>query len=704
LNEQQIRWKDDLMSDDKKEVMNDGCGQISKAMARSVANCLGLTYIPSGFQARFGGAKGFWIIERYDSQEPWIEVYTSQKKWDRNPNTLNPGERDVDHRTFEVVGWVKPLKSATLNLQFLPILEDRGKTKKAMRESIANLLKDGLKSEIEKQQVAMDSPEAFRRWVSDSGFQSRMEERLKFKEVPFRAALPESQEEKLNFLLDSGFDPKKLRFVKDLAWKAYTAKCDHLKEKMNITVGKSTYAYIAIDFEGILEPNEVHIGFSSAFKDETSGWTDTMLDGQDILVTRSPAHYVSDIQKVKAVWKRELKALKDVAVFSSKGELPLASMLSGGDYDGDIAWICWEPSIVDNFRNADMPVCPDLIKQGYIDKDRTAYSDLTGDSESDPIPLFLETSFDFILRENLLGLCTSFKEQYCYTVGSVSNHDAVFLSTLLSSLVDQAKQGLTLTQKSWSNIKDNVIKTRIRQPAYKGNQLYGNATHIIDYLKFVVAEKTIEATLTDFHNSLQTAKYWDEDLIYYSSWAIEKSKSSPDWADLLNHLKRELEELKKEWKSHFSNKRDGDAGIDDFPLILSSIYEKYIGILPESSNPLASTLLPPCIPEDYSSWALLKASVLFASYNQNFVSNFVWWMAGKQLAYLKASALAQNRGGINVGVGSFHVVVPRMYAMLKPDSVFVKMLKTDEHEPKMWELIADGRTGISEEELDDDDF
>jgi len=118
------------MSDDNKEVMNDGCGRISQAMARDVANCLGLTYVPSGFQARFGGAKGFWIVELHQSTEPCIEIYTSQQKWGRSPDTLNPGDRDQDHRTFEVVGWVKPLKSATLNLQFLPILEDRGISKK----------------------------------------------------------------------------------------------------------------------------------------------------------------------------------------------------------------------------------------------------------------------------------------------------------------------------------------------------------------------------------------------------------------------------------------------------------------------------------------------------------------------------------------------------------------------------------------------
>ena len=42
-------------------------------------------------------------------------------------------------------------------------------------------------------------------------------------------------------------------------------------------------------------------------------------------------------------------------MFSSKGNFPLAKKLSGGDYDGDIAWICFKPSIVNELINVDIP-------------------------------------------------------------------------------------------------------------------------------------------------------------------------------------------------------------------------------------------------------------------------------------------------------------------------------------------------------------
>ena len=48
----------------------------------------------------------------------------------------------------------------------------------------------------------------------------------------------------------------------------------------------------------ILEEGEIHLGFSTAFTDERSGFNNTLLHDIDILVARLPAHLPSDIQKV----------------------------------------------------------------------------------------------------------------------------------------------------------------------------------------------------------------------------------------------------------------------------------------------------------------------------------------------------------------------------------------------------------------------
>jgi hypothetical protein len=113
------------MSNDKKEVINDGCGRLSLKLAINIVKCLGLSHVPSGFQAGIGGAKVFWVIDvNGDSGQQWIEIYPSQIKRDRFFEVTDLANYKADHRTFEVVSWVKPLKSAALNLQFLLILED----------------------------------------------------------------------------------------------------------------------------------------------------------------------------------------------------------------------------------------------------------------------------------------------------------------------------------------------------------------------------------------------------------------------------------------------------------------------------------------------------------------------------------------------------------------------------------------------------
>jgi hypothetical protein len=58
------------------------------------------------------------------------------------------------------------------------------------------------------------------------------------------------------------------------------------------------------------------------------------------LVARHPSLRCSDMQKVRAVYKEELSHLTNVVVFLSKGSVPLAQKLQGGDYDDDTFWLC----------------------------------------------------------------------------------------------------------------------------------------------------------------------------------------------------------------------------------------------------------------------------------------------------------------------------------------------------------------------------
>jgi hypothetical protein len=665
------------LSNDGLEVMNDGCGRMSRKLAQEVATHLGLTYVPSGFQARIGGAKGFWIVDCQDTSSGiWIETYASQRKWDLD---IHSG-LDSQQRTFEVVSWARPLKSAALNYQLLPILESCAADQSLMRDVISTFLTDRLSYEIGLQEQAMGSPELFRKWIRDN---SGIQDRLKDGRVIYKGGLPDSIEEQINMLLDSGFNPRRQNFLAKLSYRLVKYKCAFLKQKLNITVGRSTTAFMAFDFAGILEPDEVHLGFSTNFVDEQSGFNEMMLDGMDVLVARNPAHFLSDIQKVRAVWKPELKALKDVIVFSSTGNYSLAKKLSGGDYDGDIAWICFEPAIVDCFQNAEMPECPDLVQLGYLQQDPVTFSDCVA-NQVNPVASWLQHSFKFNLQPDLIGLATYIKESYCYTVNAMDNQTAITLSTLLSDLVDQRKQGYIFTPDMWETMKRDVIGIPLRPPAYKKEKPEGSPKlvyeQIIDHLKFTVADKVIDQTLGRFYSSLKGSQYWDPDLAILAEWASARAKESNEWKTVIVHLSKSITSLLQEWKHAFPQKHSVENA-PNFPAILSSIHDKWRAIVPPPHiDPvLTQALLPSCFgtspDQDYSTWSLLKASLGFrisAWRDRSYVSSFIWWVAGRQLAYMKC-VYAKGEGGEGGGAG-LTAVTPRMYAMLRPDGAYVKLL------------------------------
>jgi hypothetical protein len=628
--------------------MTDGAGRLSQSLAYKINAQLGLSYPPSGFQGRIGEAKGFWTVDVNDERSgDWIELYASQCKWEPDPNHDN-----VHNRTFEVIRWSGPLKSAALNLQFLPLLVDRAKDRSTMRTDLAELLKGGVNREIELLQEAMADPQSFRKWLRENN--SNIDDRLKNGAVPFRAGLPVSTEERLNMMLDAGFDPKKLYFMKDLSRKAFKTKGDELKKKLNITVGKSTYAYMVPDFSGVLEPNEVFIDFSS-FIDNVSGFAGVLLKGVDVLVARSPAHFTSDIQKVRAVFKAELMGMKDVIVFSTKGTPSLAEKLSGGDYDGDIAWVCWEPLIVDNFETAPMPDNPkDLVVEKLIRQNKDSYQELVARHRHiDPTTIFLRESFKFNMQQSMLGICTVFKDHVCYTQQKHDTPELLYLNTLLSNLVDQWKNGYLFREDDWTEFKAKIVGFTPNYPKYKTDELDPNAEHIIDRLKYV-ADRAVDKALTDLEQGNPDPPRWDSDLVIYYKWAKEKAVSEPQWKELLGRLDQDIRDVKTQWGVLWGKQKRDKSGA------------AFRAILLQVDTPLTQALLPSCLPDqELSDWALLRASALFASYatNKSLIERFVWFMAGRELARLKTM---YGGGGVP------HAVTRSMYAMLKPDGAYVK--------------------------------
>lgn len=686
LEKRQIRHQVGDMMSPADRVMNDGIARVSISIARKVQQTLGLPDLPSAIQGRMGSAKGMWIVDVADeSSEDWIETYSSQRKWDCE-------QTDPFHRTLEVHGVPKELRSANLNLQFLPVLEDRAKDQRRMRDTIGQRMADDLRDELTSLKTSMRSPLEFRQWVHSTGSSSRAE-RVQHGQVPFLGGLPKRTEEVINFLVDGGFDPKQQFYLQDLAWKMQLQKCDILKKKLNIRIGQSAYIYMVVDFWNALEENEVHLAFSTKFQDPDSKFSDTLLHDLDVLVARSPAHLVSDIQKVRAVFKPELRALKDVIVFSAKGNVPLADKLSGGDYDGDQAWVCWDPDIVDNFVNAPVSDSPDL--SSFLGKDKTTFGDLLfqGGRKSHKMAIqdMIEKSFRFNMAQSLLGQCTNYKEKLCYRNNTVCDEVSLVLSTVLSNIVDQPKQGIVFGVEHWDRLRRNLqIPFHLEDPAYKSDNWSGKGepTHIIDYLKFTIVKTTIDQQLEALHKELNPkgnqAPMWDEDLVKPYYHFQELAKTSKSCQTLLDGLQTSLKNVWARWDQiSGKDKVKDNHSSNEITYVekVTEIYDMWRVIEPtfherqtrsQDTSKVVSLLNEPylandqlssdSIPHELSNWSLLKASTTFKMF---YKKPFVWQLVGRQLQAIKAKVTAAKAGQVSVPV------LPLMYAGLAVDKKFV---------------------------------
>ncbi|GKU09881.1 unnamed protein product [Fusarium langsethiae] len=273
--------------------MNDGIGRISHSLLREVRDIMGLDFLPTAIQARIGGAKGLWMLDSisFPSDERWIEIYPSQKKWDCNWS-------DPAHRTLEVVSVSSYRGPATLNLQFIPILEERAIDRELMRTTICERIYQHLRKDLDHAKAAMETPELFRKWIHDTSytiFGDSQDGRSWFV-----GGLPRDWSGTMSFLADGGFEPKRLKFLNERMFKHQMDRWKQMEAKLHIEIAQSTSALMTIDFQGVLAPDEVQLCFSPAFDDGKQSLDD--LSGFDVLVARSPAHLPSDIQKATNHW------------------------------------------------------------------------------------------------------------------------------------------------------------------------------------------------------------------------------------------------------------------------------------------------------------------------------------------------------------------------------------------------------------------
>lgn len=473
-----------------KPVMNDGCALMSRPLARKICEELGIDGItPSTFQGRIAGAKGLWMVDRDrgDDERFWIKVSDSQLKVKPHPRDFF-GHVDKEKITFEVASWSKPLHSSELNTQLLEVLNNRGQVRARVadiaREAIRNVYTE-FEAVMERNSIPLARALIQKiRPTTDDG-------RTNIRRID--QWLSQDIESVIRFL-EAGFSPRDFPPLRERMRTCLVDTLNRYVNELHIPIPLSTYAYCIADPYGVLEEDEVHFALSGQWRD-CSYFDDAIVDGVDVLVGRTPAHCPWDIQRRRAVWKSELRHFKDVIVFPTKGTTPLASLLSGGDYDGDRPWICWDQGIVQTFTNTIPPrVEPGPDHFGLVKHARPM---TTVRSVGD----LLQNAFKFNLAMSNLGRCTVEHEKLAYEEKEgISSPLSLELATLLSYLVDGKKSGLQLTEGQWSKYRKSISPWERGVPAYKilGAKKW-KRDNINDFLRFEIAFQEREEALKNFN-------------------------------------------------------------------------------------------------------------------------------------------------------------------------------------------------------------
>ena len=297
----------------------DGVGLITPIHALAISKKIGLSYVPSAFQIRFAGYKGVLSVQ------PLLEDRESFKLWENN----NPIENRLDdnaplpdivfrnsmnkfnssHRILEIITASKSYEFF-LNRQVILVLEGLG-----INPSIFIALQDQYILDI-LTEVNSDFSTFIRKFASYFSKNIITSDALFFRRL---------------------INPILAQII------------DDLNKKSKILVKQGRAAMGISDELNILEDNEVFIMFSKESVQSMESLVDYgtyVVPIGTAIIAKNPCNHPGDIRIVKLVDRKELHYLKDVIVFSQRGDRPLFNQCSGSDLDGDIYMISWNKDLI----------------------------------------------------------------------------------------------------------------------------------------------------------------------------------------------------------------------------------------------------------------------------------------------------------------------------------------------------------------------
>ena len=379
----------DYTSPDGKRVFSDGVGTMSWEVAKIAWSYLPYyKATPTCFQIRMGGAKGMLVVDPRLSGRR-VQVRPSMIKF-----------ATADMHDLEICDTGSRPVPLYLNRQMIKILEDMG----VPDEWFFKLQNAGL----ERIRAVTAKPSNTAKFLRGMNVGESI-----------------SLYKLIRYCGRVDIDYRADRFLRNVVEAVVLRELRLLKHKARILVEKGITLYGCVDETGFLEPDEVFIAF-----DMEKGREPPPMERVPLLVTRSPALYDGDIQRVYNTVppdKHPLTYLRNCIVFSRKGNRDLPGQLSGGDLDGDIYNIIWDQEAVAKrtFAAADYPRVEPVNIERPVEKEDIANFFID----------FMRTDHLGIIATRHLILADQMEEGTCHV-------DCKKLAELHSTAVDFSKTGI----------------------------------------------------------------------------------------------------------------------------------------------------------------------------------------------------------------------------------------------------------------------
>ena len=558
----------------KKEVMTDGCSLISMGAALKICESLGISKRPSTFQARINGAKGMWTVSApYETSDPkhlaiWIQIRKSQLKVQVREQDFTEA-CEAGRWSFDVNSYSHALRPSEVHRDFMPILEDRGVPRTALKELVDRSLRDQTSELLQ----ALSDPVALTLWRYRN-FGHR-DENL---QMEARGLPPSSSERAQLFLERAGYLPTECSVLKDAIVSLEEIRLQNLRAQIRAFCVASTTVVGIADPTGTLEPGEVYLLLSEPLEDESTSSSFHSFAGKEVLVARHPTLRGSDIQKVRCVYRPELAHLKDVLVMSVHGCIPLAAKLQGGDYDGDKFWICAEESLTKPFRNA--PVSAQAVIEEFgVTKESSRLRDIKEEVGSEEFcNAWLKMAFDFKLQPDLLGKITNQQYKLSYRDRDIWSPAVTAMADMHDLVIDAPKNGYSLDKQTFNSyLRAHGYDRGVRKQAYAVNiddmefsfedekrpklldvvrkEINGQKgdVHVLDDILFNTINPLVETTLARLETALAVTDVLRNDYdLQHPLREVEKYPLMISPAALETETKHLLRKLDDVYKNHWA--------------------------------------------------------------------------------------------------------------------------------------------------------